>query len=93
MSEITTVESLIARFFVDRVAVDVPSTDTDLFETAVLDSLAFVDLLLFLEQQFGLRVSLEDVELDSFRYINKIAELVVDWDQLKASRVARYRNV
>jgi methoxymalonate biosynthesis acyl carrier protein len=93
MSEITTVESLIARFFVDRVAVDVPSTDTDLFETAVLDSLAFVDLLLFLEQQFGLRVSLEDVELDSFRSITKIAELVVGWDQLMASRVARYRNV
>lgn len=93
MSEITTVESQIARFFVDRIAVDVPSTDTDLFETAVLDSLAFVDLLLYLEQQFGLRVSLEDVELDSFRSINKIAELVVDWDQLKASRVARYRNV
>lgn len=93
MSEITTVESQIARFFVDRIAVDVPSTDTDLFETAVLDSLAFVDLLLYLEQQFGLRVSLEDVELDSFRSINKIAELVVSWDQLKASRVARYRNV
>ena len=55
---------------------DVPSVDTDLFESGVLDSLAFVDLLLALEQHFGVTTSLEDLEVDNFRSIARIADFV-----------------
>ena len=51
--------------------------DTDLFETGVLDSLKFVELLVQLEQQFGTRVSLDDLELDNFRSIGQIAHFIV----------------
>ena len=56
---------------------DVPSVDTDLFESGVLDSLAFVDLLLALEQRFGVTTSLEDLEVDNFRSIACIADFVI----------------
>src|SRR5687768_755772 len=36
----------IVRLFADALQLEVPSVDTDLFETGILDSLAFVELLL-----------------------------------------------
>jgi acyl carrier protein len=67
----------IAALFTEQLHVDVPWDDTDLFETGVLDSLKFVELLVQLEQQFGTRVSLDDLELDNFRSIGQIAHFIV----------------
>jgi D-alanine--poly(phosphoribitol) ligase subunit 2 len=66
----------VARFFCDRLNVNVPSADTDLFETGILDSLTFVDLLFHLEQQFDVRVSVDELEPDSFRTVGRIAAFV-----------------
>lgn len=67
----------IAALFSGTLNLDVPSVDTDLFETGVLDSLAFVDLLLALEQKFGVTTSLDDLEVDNFRSIARIADFVM----------------
>lgn len=76
MNAITPMQSRVLKFFLERVHIEIPSTDTDLLETAVLDSLAFVDLLLYMEQEFGIKVSFDDLELDNFRSIEKIAKYV-----------------
>jgi D-alanine--poly(phosphoribitol) ligase subunit 2 len=55
---------------------DVPSHDTDLFETGILDSMAFVELLLQLELEFGVRTSAEDLEVKNFSSIARIADFV-----------------
>ena len=49
---------------------------TDLLESGLLDSMSFVELLLNLEQRFGYSPNLADLDLEHFRSINKIAELV-----------------
>jgi len=66
----------VARFFSERLNVSVSSPDTDLFETGILDSLSFVDLLFYLEQEFGLQVSPEELELETFRSLGRIASFV-----------------
>jgi methoxymalonate biosynthesis acyl carrier protein len=66
----------IAALFSRTLNLDVPSIETDLFETGVLDSLAFVDLVLALERHFGVTTSLDDLETDNFRSIVRIAEFV-----------------
>jgi methoxymalonate biosynthesis acyl carrier protein len=66
----------ICRIFTTALSIEVPSTDADLFETGALDSLAFVELLAGLEQQFGLRITDDDLEVDNFRSIARIAEFV-----------------
>ncbi len=63
----------ITRFFAERLNVSVPSVDADLFETGILDSLTFVDLVLYLEQEFGLKIGAEELELENFRSVEKIA--------------------
>jgi methoxymalonate biosynthesis acyl carrier protein len=85
MREATDVRERIARVFSGALNLDVPSDDTDLFDTGVLDSLAFVELLVHLEREFGLATSVEDLEVDNFRTIAHIAEFV----QTRTSAPAR----
>jgi acyl carrier protein len=68
------------KFFLERLQIEIPSVDTDLLETGALDSLAFVDLLHYMEQEFEITVPFDDLEVDNFRSIGKIAEFVANHD-------------
>jgi len=60
----------------ERVHVEAPSADTDLMETGLLDSLTLVELMSSLEEQFGIHISFDEVEIDNFRSARRIAEFV-----------------
>jgi acyl carrier protein len=62
--------------FVETFHIEVPSPDTDLLDSGILDSLQFVELLIQLEQRFGLRIKVEDIDLDDLRTLARIARLV-----------------
>lgn len=66
----------IAGIFAAALNMEVPSAETDLFEAGLLDSLAFIELLLQLEREFGVATVLEDLEADNFRSIARIAAFV-----------------
>ena len=66
----------LTRLFADTMHVEVPSDDTDLFEVGALDSLAFVELLLRLEQDFDVRTTADDLVVENFQSISRIAEFV-----------------
>jgi acyl carrier protein len=66
----------ITRIFSESLNLDIPAIDTDLFESGVLDSLAFVELLVHLEREFGVTTSVDDLEVDNFRTIARIAGFV-----------------
>lgn len=67
------VESRVQRIFLERMQFDVPSPEEDLFESGVVDSLSFVELLMHIEEEFGKRVELEELDVDDFRTVQKIA--------------------
>jgi D-alanine--poly(phosphoribitol) ligase subunit 2 len=56
--------------------VEVPSPGTDLIETGLLDSLALVSLIAEIEQQFGFELPLDEFDVERFRTVDRIAELV-----------------
>lgn len=68
----------IAAIFSGALNVEVASTRVDLFEEGLLDSLAFVELLLQLEREFGVTTSVDDLDADNFRTIERIAEFVTE---------------
>lgn len=72
------VEQRLAGWFVDKLQIEIPSPETDLLETGVLDSLGFVELLLHLEQDFGVTVALEQLDLHNFRSLERIAAFLLD---------------
>ncbi len=69
-------ETTVHRLFVERLEAEIPTPETDLFETGILDSLRFVELLAALEETFGMRVSVEELEIDDFRSLSRIAGFV-----------------
>lgn len=69
------VESSVHRIFRENLELDV-DVDTDVIAGGMLDSLAFVQLLLALEEEFGVTVDLADLELDDFNSVASVAHLV-----------------
>ena len=61
----------------DTLDVEVPSAETDLIDSGVLDSLALVELLFEIERAFAVSIPLEDLELESFTSIRRISDLIV----------------
>jgi D-alanine--poly(phosphoribitol) ligase subunit 2 len=88
MSHAHELRQQISRLFAGTLNRPVPSVDLDLFEAGVLDSVAFIELLLHLELDYGLRASAADLDLDRFRSIACIAEFVAE----RADSLAVLRN-
>lgn len=59
-----------------RVVVEIESADFDLLQAGAIDSLGLTSLIFDLEQCFGVSFNLESLEIDDFRSIASIAELV-----------------
>lgn len=51
---------------------------TPLLEWGVLDSTAMVDLLAYVERQFGVHIPFEDVKPQHFRTLEALTSLVVE---------------
>lgn len=62
--------------FADTLNIEVPSDETDLIEAGYIDSLALVELLFALEREFSVSVPLDELEIDDFRNVRSISELV-----------------
>jgi acyl carrier protein len=79
VSDSDVLASEIIALFAEQLEVEVPSATADLIEAGLLDSAKFVELLLCLEDRFGVCVDLNELELDHFRSVQGIAALVVQY--------------
>lgn len=50
--------------------------DLNLFATGMVNSLFAMQLVLFVEKEFSLTIGTEDLDLDNFKSINSIYELI-----------------
>jgi methoxymalonate biosynthesis acyl carrier protein len=62
--------------FSDTLSIAPPAPDVDIIEAALLDSLGLVTLLFEVEQELGVQMPLESLEVDDFRSVQRIAQLV-----------------
>lgn len=76
MSNVDVLHNRITKLLADAMNLEVPSADTDLFEAGLLDSLAFVELLVHLEREFGVTTSVDDLRVDNFDSVAHIAAYV-----------------
>ncbi len=76
MSEHVAVRERLSALFSAKLNLEVPSTDTDLLESGILDSMTFVDLLVCLEKEFDQKISLDRLEIDNFRSIDRIVSFL-----------------
>lgn len=60
----------------EKLLVEVDSIEADLLKAGILDSLALIQLLAHLEERYGVRIPLEELEIEDLRSISSIARLV-----------------
>jgi acyl carrier protein len=78
MHNVARVRERLLALFTNNLSVDVPSVDVDLFDTGILDASMFLELLLHLEREFGIKAEMDDMEIDKFRSISCIAQFVIE---------------
>lgn len=68
----TTIKEFLARFFSNIELED----DQDIFALGFINSLFAMQLVLFVEKEFDIKIEDDDLNIDNFRSINAITELV-----------------
>ncbi len=76
----TKIRSFLAQFFQNIVLED----DQDIFALGFVNSLFAMQLVLFIEKEFGMQVENDELDIDNFRSIQAITALV----ERKAASVA-----
>ena len=71
-----TIASDIGKIFREKLNIQVDDPTMDLFDSGLVDSLAFVDLVAALETEFDTQIDLLDVDLEDFQSIQAIAGFV-----------------
>lgn len=66
------IQAFLARYLQNY---DLPD-DQDIFSLGFINSLFAMQLVLFVEKEFGIEVANEDLDIDNFRTVNAIAGLV-----------------
>ncbi|MBI3758423.1 MAG: acyl carrier protein [Deltaproteobacteria bacterium] len=84
MSVLTRTQQQITELLATHLHLEVPSAETDLLGSGLLDSLGLVELLALLEQEFDVQISLDELELDHFRTVATIAAFVTSREALAA---------
>jgi acyl carrier protein len=75
-TETLTLEQKVSQLLRDGLSIDVPSAETDLIAMGALDSLALVELLLKIEENMGVAIAVDEIDLNDLRSVRSIATLV-----------------
>ncbi|TCO70406.1 acyl carrier protein [Marinisporobacter balticus] len=68
------IRKFLSRFFRKRELLD----DEDIFSLGFVNSLFAMQLVLFIEKEFGIQVDNNDMDLKNFSSINSISQLIQD---------------
>lgn len=70
------VKAKVRSFINNSINIDTLGDDENLFETGIVNSLFAVQLMTFVERQFGLEIGMDDLEIENFKSINATAAFV-----------------
>ena len=76
MGDLEPVRRKILAIFLECFDTRIASAEVDLLEGRLVDSLRIVDLVLELEQRFGVSLDFDGLEIEDFRTVSRLAERV-----------------
>ena len=76
MERLEKLQQEIIAIFMERFDTRIPVHDVDLLESGLVDSVRIVELVLELEQRFGVSLPFEELEIEDFRTIPRLAECI-----------------
>lgn len=66
----------VQQILTEHLQIAAPSPDTDIIDSGALDSFAMVELLVTVEERFGVEVAVDELDVDDFRSARSIASLI-----------------
>jgi D-alanine--poly(phosphoribitol) ligase subunit 2 len=76
MEKLDQLQQQITAIFAERFETNLESDDVDLLETGLVDSVRIVELVLEIEQRFGVSLPFEELEIEDFRTVPRLAERI-----------------
>jgi acyl carrier protein len=76
--DVATTAARIQDLLRDQLLIEIDSPEEDLLASGVLDSLTLVQLLLGIEERFGVKIALSDLGLEDIRSVASIAALITN---------------
>ena len=76
MAELENLRTGILEIFFERFDTRLASAEVDLLEERLVDSVKLVDLVLEIEQRFGVTLPFEELEIEDFRTVTRLAERI-----------------
>jgi len=77
--------SQVRRLIAEKLLLEVSSPTEDLLSSGTIDSLSLIQLLVNLEEHFGVRIPLDELEIEDLRSIQSIARLIENYRLASAS--------
>lgn len=68
--------NIIHRYVLDNVDLEEIGDDMDIFEEGLVSSLFAIELMTFLEKNFEMKVTVEDLDMNNFKSINSILNFI-----------------
>lgn len=76
MTDDTTLTQRVMELIADALQIDVPAPDTDLVDAGLIDSLALITLIMEIQREFEIEVSMDEFDLSQFRSAEQMAAVV-----------------
>lgn len=76
METLDKLQQQINDIFADRFETRFDSNAVDLLDTGIVDSVRIVELVLEIEQRFGVNLPFEELDIEDFRTIPRLAERI-----------------
>jgi D-alanine--poly(phosphoribitol) ligase subunit 2 len=76
MESLDKLQQRISDIFAERFETRLDSGEVDLLETGLVDSVRIVELVLEIEQRFGVSLPFEQLEIEDFRTVPRLAERI-----------------
>jgi len=68
----------VGEYIVQNVGMDDIDHDLDIFEEGLVSSLFAIELMTYLERNFEVKVTMEDLDMDNFKSVNSICEYIME---------------
>ncbi|MCC2384538.1 acyl carrier protein [Bacillus cereus] len=68
-------EQIIHMYIQDYVGIEF-NDDTEIFEEGLVNSLFAIQLMTFLEKEFAIKVTMDDLDMDNYKSVNSIGNFI-----------------
>lgn len=63
-------------YILQNVSLDSLDYDLDIFDEGLVSSLFAIELMTFLEKNFAIKVTMDDLDMDNFKSVNSITQFI-----------------